>query len=153
TVIDAARRAVPAVNYALGVAGIAAAASIVGFFVGKGRESIIILGGIFAAMILLYIFGALVSFSKQGSFIYAAGVLLLYAVLLFFCTFLVFTVSAVAKGWPPAWAHVLGLETIVAQSTQLSPTSSPSPIPTDPDLYGNMASTITIKGNAAVVFL
>jgi uncharacterized MAPEG superfamily protein len=130
TVIDAARKAVPAVNYALGVAGLAATASIVEFFVGKERESIIILGGIFVAMILLYIFGVLVSVSKQRFFIYAASILLLYVVLLFFFIFLGFTVSAVAEGWPPAWAHVLGLETTLSQSTQIrSPISFPSPTP------------------------
>ena len=47
TVLDKARKAVPAVNYGLGVAGVAAAAAIVNLMVGKSQASFILLGSAF----------------------------------------------------------------------------------------------------------
>jgi hypothetical protein len=118
-ILRSARQAVPAVDYALGVAGLAAAASIVGAFLGYSRSSIIVLGGIFIAMILLFAFAGLVK--SQSSTVYPAGVVLLYSVILFFCTFLGFTVTAVGFGWPPAWADALGFNSRPAAANQRDP--------------------------------
>jgi hypothetical protein len=60
-IINAARQAVPAVDYALGVAGVAAAGAIIGGLLGYTRVSIIVLGGILVAMILLFAFARLVA--------------------------------------------------------------------------------------------
>jgi hypothetical protein len=106
-ILNAARRAVPAVDYALGAAGIAAAGAIVTAFLGKGKASIIILGGMMIAMVMLFIFSRLVT-SKSKSITYA-GLFLTWAILLFFTTFLIFTATAVAMGKPLIWAGVLGL--------------------------------------------
>jgi hypothetical protein len=107
-ILNAARRAVPAVDYALGAAGVAAAGAIVIGLLGKGRASIIIVGGMLVAMMLLFVFARLVS--SQNPAITNAGVVLLWVITLFFSTFLVFTTTAVAFEWPSAWAAVLGLE-------------------------------------------
>jgi hypothetical protein len=107
-ILNAARSAVPAVDYALGAAGIAAAGAIVIGLLGNGRAAIIISGAMFVAMILLFAFARLVSSQNPG--IIQAGIVLLWMVTIFFGIFLVFTTTAVAIDWPPAWATILGIE-------------------------------------------
>jgi hypothetical protein len=106
-VLMAARKAVPAVDYALGAAGIAAAGSIVTAFLGRDKVSIIIFGGMLVAMILLFVFARLVA--STSPLITYAGYFLTWAVVLFFVTFLVFTATAMAIGQPVIWAGVLGV--------------------------------------------
>jgi hypothetical protein len=107
-ILNAARKAVPAVDYALAAAGVAAAGSIVTTFLGDGRAAIIILGGMLIAMILLLVFARLVASHESG--VAPAGRMLVWAVTVFFCIFLLFTATAVAVGWPRAWASILHLE-------------------------------------------
>lgn len=105
--LNDARAAVPAVNYALGVAGIAAAAAIIVGLTGNSKAGIIIITLVFVGMILLYIFSSL---ATAGSYrIAAAGAVLIWAILIFFIVFLAFTVSAFAFGTPCNWAQFLGL--------------------------------------------
>src|SRR5438876_7546080 len=87
-ILDKARKAVPAVNYALGVAGIAAAAAMVSWLVGNNNSSIILLSSSFVGMILLFIFAKLVASTAPS--IQFAGVVLVWMVLVFFATFLLF---------------------------------------------------------------
>jgi len=75
---------------------------------GNNRATIIILGGMMVAMVLMFIFAKLAT--AQTPSVTFAGVFLTWSVLLFFCTFLVFTATAVAVGWPVAWSEVLGLK-------------------------------------------
>ncbi len=128
--LNAARAAVPAVNYALGAAGVAATAAIVigciAGFLGNGQATVIILGAMLVAMLLLFAFGQLVR-SKSDA-IARAGVALLWGVTVFFFAFLLFTVTAVAFGWPPAWTRVLGL----AVDAPAPPTTSVAVDPTPP---------------------
>lgn len=84
-ILNKARQAVPAVDFALGVAGIAAAGALVIGFIGSGRTAFIILGGIFVAMVLLFGFARLVA--AQNPAIVTAGIVLLWAVIAFFCIF------------------------------------------------------------------
>jgi len=106
-ILQAARRAVPAVDYALGAAGVAAAGAIVSYMIGKDKASIIIFGGMLVAMVLLFVFARLVV--ARGTAATYAGVVLLWAVIVFFCIFLFFTATAFAFGWPSAMADFLGL--------------------------------------------
>jgi uncharacterized protein YraI len=103
--LNTARRAVPVVDFALGAAGIAAAAAIVVGFLGYSRATFIIFGGMFIAMLLLIICSRLLSV-RSGP-ILAAGIAMVWAVALFFITFLVFTATAVAMKWPNVWAALL----------------------------------------------
>jgi hypothetical protein len=107
-VLEAARTAVPAVNYALGAAGIAAAGAIVTFFIGETKAAAIIFGAMIVAMVLLFAFSRLIVAKSAAAT--NAGIVLLWAVTIFFCVFLVFTTTAVAFGWPLTWASVLGLQ-------------------------------------------
>src|ERR1051326_859550 len=104
-IIRAAPEAGPGVDFALGVAGLAAAAAVVIGFVGSGRAAFIILGSIFVAMLLLFGFARLVAAQSQAAV--NAGIALLWAVIVFFCIFLAFTVTAVAIEWPPLWRDIL----------------------------------------------
>lgn len=106
-VLFSARSAVPAVDYALGIAGVAAAAALVTAFLGNGRITFIIVGAMLVAMVLLFVFSRLVVAKSRS--IVRAGILLLWTTTLFFCTFLLLTVTAVAIAWPPTWAKFLGL--------------------------------------------
>jgi hypothetical protein len=115
-VLQVARQAVPAVDFALGAAGIAAAASIILYFVGRGPAAFIILGGTFGAMILLFVFAAIVKSGKD----HGAGTFLIWAVVLFFTVFLAFTVTAFVFGSPAAWAHLLGIESLPTSNWSFS---------------------------------
>ena len=108
-ILDKARKAVPAVNFALGVAGIAAAAAMVSWLVGKNNSSIILLSSSFVGMILLFIFSKLVV--SPAPSIQFAGVALVWLVLVFFATFLLFTTTAFVLAWPCNWAEMLGVKT------------------------------------------
>ena len=107
-ILSAARKAVPAVDYALGVAGVAAAGAIIIGFLGNGRAAIIILSAMFFAMILLLAFARLVA--TKSIAIVRAGVALLWMVISFVGVFLFFTVTAVAIRQPLAWVQILGLD-------------------------------------------
>src|SRR5580704_11749634 len=104
-ILDKARKAVPAVNYALGVAGIAAAAAIVSWLVGKNNSSIILLSSSFVGKILLFVFSKLVVSAAPS--IQFAGIVLVWMILVFFATFLLFTTTAFVLAWPCNWAEVL----------------------------------------------
>src|ERR1051326_7835732 len=85
-IIRAAREAVPAVDFALGVAGLAAAAAVGIGFVGGGRAAFIILGIICVAMLLLFGFARLVAVQSPATI--HAGIALLWAVIVFVCMFM-----------------------------------------------------------------
>jgi hypothetical protein len=107
SILNAARKAVPAVDYALGAAGVAAAAAIIVAILGNGRAAFIILGAMLVAMILLFVFARLVT--AQSPAVTQAGTVLLWMVIVFFGTFLFFTATAVAIDWPRAMVRLLGL--------------------------------------------
>jgi hypothetical protein len=108
-ILKEAIKQVSAVKYALGLAGIAAAGAIIIGFLGKGPAAIIIMGLTLIGMVLLFLFSTLVS-SKSIS-IKIAGHVLLWAVLVFFITFMGFTVSAFAGYGPERWAEFLKIST------------------------------------------
>jgi hypothetical protein len=107
-ILNAALRAVPALKYALGVAAVAVLGAVIVGTLGNTRAAIIILGGMFIGMLLLFVFARLVA--SESPAVTSAGVFLLWAAILFFCTFLFFTAAAVAVGWPKPWATFLGVE-------------------------------------------
>lgn len=104
-IIGAARRRVPAVDYALGAAGIAAAGALVIGILGHGRAAAIILGGMLAAMFLLLLFDQLARTKTPA--IMTAGISLMWAISIFFILFLIFTTTAVAFKWPIIWFDML----------------------------------------------
>jgi hypothetical protein len=127
SVLDKARKEVPAVNYALGLAGIAAAASIIIFFVGRSTNSVLLLGAVFVGMILLFVFSNLINSSSRSNQL--AGQFLMWAVSLFFIAFLAFTTSAMVGGWPCNWADFLGVESSCRLSDVAVKTEPPKPEP------------------------
>lgn len=126
-VLNAARKAVPAVNYALGVAGVGAAGAFVNLFLGPTKASVVVLALVFIGMLLLFVFAQLVG-AKSAS-VHTAGVALLWAVLLFFIAFLIFTVTAFASEWPTPWARFLGISSASASSSEVR---KPQPYPSIP---------------------
>jgi hypothetical protein len=107
-ILDKARKAVPAVNFALGVAGIAAATAIVVGFIGHTAASLVLFALIFIGMVLLFIFSTLINSRSSSNKL--AGEVLVWAVMIFFVVFLAFTTTAVAAGWPCNWAQLLNLK-------------------------------------------
>jgi hypothetical protein len=141
-VLQEARRAVPAVDYALGAAGVAAAGAIVTYMIGKDKASIIIFGGMLVAMVLLFIFARLVVAKSTAAT--TAGIVLLWAVTVFFCTFLFFTAAAFAFHWPPAWADFLGLR---AAPTDTS--TNCAPVLNDDGHIGEKCGLSVVEARAA----
>ena len=140
-----AQKKVPAVKFALGVAAVAAAGAIVIAALGNSRIGMIVLGGVFVAMILLFVFSRLVS-SRSRS-IMLAGIVLLWTVIIFFCTFLVFTTTAFAFRWPDAWVRFIGIhEAKPSRETILRDFEIPS------NLLGALAQ-LKDKPNAGLVRL
>jgi hypothetical protein len=107
-ILNSARSAVPIVDFALAAAGVAAAASMIGFFVGFGRSSIIILAATFVAMILLYVFSVLAA--SHSASVAPAGIMLVYAIVIFFCSFLLLTITSFVARWPPALVYFLRID-------------------------------------------
>jgi hypothetical protein len=99
---------VPPVKYAFGAAGIAAAGALITLFLGYGRPAVIVWAGTFIAMVLLLVFVSVATSRNRA--LRGPGLLLVYAVTLSFCLFLVFTVTAFAFSWPPNWAKFLGID-------------------------------------------
>ncbi|MBX9847456.1 MAG: hypothetical protein K2Z80_37325 [Xanthobacteraceae bacterium] len=146
--MNAARAAVPAVNYALGAAGVAAAAAIVIGFLGKGQATLVILGAILGAtlvaMLLLVAFAQLVN-SKSDATV-RAGVALLWGGTVCLFAFLLFMVTAVAFGWPPGWTRVLGLA--VDAPTPPGASVAVDPTPAKPHVAVEPAATGTVQSPA-----
>ena len=105
--LNAARQAVPAVDYALGAAGVAAAGALIVGFLGYGRTGVIVFAGTLIAMVLLLVFARLAAARTRA--ITLAGEVLLWAVISFFCAFLGFTVTAFSFQWPSPWARFIGV--------------------------------------------
>ncbi len=106
-VLNEARRAVPVVDYALGVAGVAAAAVLVTDFIGNGRASIVIFGAVLVGMLLLILLGRLLK--SESPAVMGAAIAMTWAGALFFIIFLGFTTTAAAFYWPAPWADFLGM--------------------------------------------
>jgi hypothetical protein len=101
-----AQRAVPAVKYALGVVGIAAAAAATSLLLGHTRTSIISVGLMLAGMVVLFVFAQLVSSGASRS-VQAAANVILWTVVLIFAGALICGFLAVVARWPPALVDFL----------------------------------------------
>ena len=106
SILSKAIEAVPAVRYALGVVGIAAAVAIVVTLAnGYSHITILSIALMVVGMFVLFLFSLLVS-SKSPS-VHFAGLVLTWGVTLFVLIFMVFTATAAAIGWPCNWAMFL----------------------------------------------
>lgn len=106
-ILSDAQKAVPAVKYAFGVAGVAAAAALVRGGLGYRQSTVLIIGAMFIAMILLLVFSVLIT--SKSKIIHGAGIGLVCVVVFFITIFIGFTVTAFAIEWPRAWVHFLGV--------------------------------------------
>jgi hypothetical protein len=96
------------VKYAVGIAGIAAAGALVSSLIGNSRAAVTVLFLMGSGMVLLFVFARL-SRSRSAQ-VTRAGIVMMWGVVSVFVIFLLFTVSAVAFGWPPHWVRLLQLE-------------------------------------------
>ncbi|MFZ1007050.1 MAG: hypothetical protein WAN65_09445, partial [Candidatus Sulfotelmatobacter sp.] len=109
---------VPAVKYALGLAAIGAAGSIVVSFLGSSKTTIIVVAVTFVGALLTLAFSKLAISRSESS--RRAGEVMLWAVVLFFCIFLTFTVSAFATGMPIRWSIFIGIEPSIDAKTKVT---------------------------------
>jgi len=129
--LQEARKIVPFLDYAVGVVGLAAAAAIVIFFLGYSRAAIFAIAAVLIGAILLFAISRLaLSRNKASQF---AGVVVLWAVIIFFLTFLGFTISAVAAGQPCNWAEVLGVTSQCSKSPAVACSVEPNDHTGQPD--------------------
>jgi hypothetical protein len=122
SVISAAIRAVPVVKYALGLAGVAAAASVVGAFVGSGPAAIITMAAMLLGMLFLYLVSVVTTGGEPKPLPLPAAVIL-WAVTLFICAMLFLFTTALAFGWPDNFARAMNLK----QSIYAGLTTRPDP--------------------------
>ncbi len=106
-VIREAQKQVPAVKYALAAAGIAAAAGLAVLFLGNSFVAVVIFGAMIVAMFIVYLFARLITLNS-GS-VRLASLVMLWAVTIFFCAFLLLTLSAYTLGVPQVYAGMLGV--------------------------------------------
>jgi SH3-like domain-containing protein len=102
----AARHSVPVVGFAVGAAGVAALAALAIVPFGHARAAGVIFAGMLVALFLVLLFARLLR--SRNSAMALAGLVTVWAVALFFITFLVFTATAVAFKWPAQWASLIG---------------------------------------------
>ena len=112
-----AQQAVPAVRYAMGLAGVAAATSIITSFVGDAQASVRTLGLVFAGMILLYVFAVMVRSSKAA---HKPAKVLVWVLVAAYVIFVSMTVTVFVFEWPCLWMRFLG---IASRSTCLAPST------------------------------
>jgi hypothetical protein len=106
SILSRSIEAVPAVRYALGIAGIAAAVSIITTFAnGYSHATLISIALTIIGMFVIYLFSLLVS-SKSPS-IHLAGLVMMWGVIMFVLIFMAFTTTSAAVGWPCNWALFL----------------------------------------------
>jgi hypothetical protein len=134
SILREAIRAVPSVSFALGIAGVAAAAAIVTTLTrGYSGITIIAVSLVFVGMFVLFLFSMLVR-SKSPA-IHYAGMVLMWAVTLFIIIFMGFTTTAAAGGWPCNWAQFLGFhsscEAVISppQTPAVAPAKTPPILP------------------------
>lgn len=108
-VISIASNAVPAVKFALGLAGIAAAASIVSTFAGSGLAAFATMAFMLLGMVALYLISVVTSGGKNGLLSPQATVIL-WAVTLYICFMLTFLTTALGFGWPAPFAKLIGVQ-------------------------------------------
>jgi hypothetical protein len=99
-IIKRAQTAVPAVKYALGLVGVAAAAAAINILLGHERSSLILLVLTLAGMVILFVFSKLVASGASASVQAAANVVLWTVVLLFSATLIVLFLVVTIR-WPP----------------------------------------------------
>jgi uncharacterized protein YjbI with pentapeptide repeats len=99
-IIKRAQTAVPAVKYALGLVGVAAAAAAISIILGHERSSIILVILTLAGMVILFVFSKLVASGASAS-VQAAANVVLWTVVLLFSAALVSGFTAVTAHWPP----------------------------------------------------
>jgi len=116
-VLKEARQAVPAVNYALGLAGIAGAAAIIAIFVGDGEAAVRIMFLMFLGMVLLYLFSVFLEVPSLR----LPGIVLIWAVVIAFVFFITVTMTAFALEKPCAWVRFLKLQSVECQVDALQP--------------------------------
>jgi hypothetical protein len=105
--LNAARKAVPAVNYALGLVGIGAAAAIIVGLVGYSRGAIILFALMLVGMVLLFVISRL--FKSRSRWVYGAAHTLLWGIILVFIAFIILSLSAVSFRYPCPLAMALGV--------------------------------------------
>jgi hypothetical protein len=103
--IDIARRDVPAVNYAMGLVGIAAAGAAISLLLGQSRAAVII-GLMLGGMLVLFVVSVAVR-KKASKSTKLAAETLVWVIVLLFAVSLSFTLTAVTFGWPPALVPII----------------------------------------------
>jgi hypothetical protein len=105
---NTARRAVPAVDFSIGAACVAAAIAIIMVFLGYTRPAMVVFGGMLAAMVIVVVLAPLLSGRSPG--MRKAGTVIVWAVALLFVASLALTATAVGFRWPAVWTAALGFE-------------------------------------------
>jgi hypothetical protein len=138
--------AVPSLKYALGVAGIVAAAMIA-YNLSNNDPRKAVLGFIFvlAGMYLLLIFA---SIGKVGDIVRGPVIAIVWAVTIFFIACLVLTLTAYTFGWPAEVAKLVGatpaaLRVATATGTPTTPAEPSSSTSTQPSIASAPAAIAT----------
>lgn len=140
--------AVPSLKYALGVAGVVAAAMIA-YNLSSNDPRKAILGFIFvlAGMYLLLIFA---SIGKVGEIVRGPVIAIVWAVTIFFIACLVLTLTAYTFGWPAEVAKLVGstpAEFRVATATGTPP--KPAELPSSAPMQSSPASSVAPAASTA----
>lgn len=108
TTLKSAAEQVPAVKYAVGLTGVAAALAIIIFLTGSVTNPIPLIGLVFIGGVILFIFSVAVASGIAGGKVVAS--ILVWCIIIFFLIFLGFTVSAFASGLPCNWAKFIAVD-------------------------------------------
>lgn len=104
--VKGAQKKVPALKYASGLVGLAAASSVINIILGHTIISIIMIISTFVGMILLFLFSVLTTLGNSISIKIAANVIM-WSIVVFFSSGLLLCLSALAARWPPGLAAIL----------------------------------------------
>ncbi|MCJ2043310.1 hypothetical protein MKK58_01920 [Methylobacterium sp. J-078] len=107
TILREATKQFPGIRYVWGAVAIAAAAGLIVKYLGETKTAIIIWCLAFLATILVTMFAGT---SERGSKLDTPRQVLIYSTLIFFCTFLILTMSVFMGYGPKRWADFLGFD-------------------------------------------
>lgn len=115
-VLKEANAHVPQLKFAYGAVGIAAAGGLMALILGESKAAVVIWCLAFCATVLVTVFAQTVA--RRDDRRPFAGRLLINAVIVVFCAFLLLTITAFMNLGPSAWADFLGINDKKVQAFQ-----------------------------------
>lgn len=117
TLLSQATKTLPQLRFAWGLLGIAIVAALIMQIVGSDRAAIVVVSLALIGTVLVFVASVAFGRSEKASL---PAIVFVWAIVIFFITFLLFTISAFAISKPRNWANLLGISSEIPSQQELS---------------------------------